>query len=194
MKKAILVPSDFTQNVKPVDQTLNNLDSEMMSIIQNSVVPMDVKVRKYNQILQRYKFLQNDRNKPYTFQIEEQVTNIDFERILKGIPETKIPLAKLLTDFLLKQENIHVEENGEITVNGTRIQNSNIIDIVHDLVRDRKTNLPPVGVEALAKVLKQANIPLEYIGNKNRHTLFQQTLQTPPRRTTVARQILGWSE
>ena len=32
MRKAILIPSDFTQSVKPVDEALGNLDSEMMRI------------------------------------------------------------------------------------------------------------------------------------------------------------------
>lgn len=191
MRKAFLVPAEMTQSVKPMDRTLEGLDSEMMSIIENPDIPMDVKVLKYNQILQRYKFLQTERNKPYKIDIEEISHNTALNSIMKGMPETKIPLAKLLTDFIMKQGNIQVEENGEISVNGSRIYNSNIIDLVHDLIRDRKNNPPPVGIETLAKALKLSNVPLEYIGNKNRYPLFL-VPETPKR--SLVRQILDWSE
>ena len=183
MKKAILVPSDIAQNVKPLDETLGNLDSEMMRIIHTQDIPMDVKLRKYNQVLQRFRTMQTERNRPYEIEIKDYNTHkVDIESILRGIPEKKIPQAKLLTDFITKQHPIQIEENGEITLNGTQIYNSNIVDIVHDLIRDRKTNLPPTGIENLARVLKQANMPLEYIGNKNRINLFHQHNPAPFRR------------
>lgn len=185
MKKVILVPTDITQIVKPVDKTLGTLDSEMTSIINNPNIALDLKLQKYNQVLQRYKFLQTERNKPYSIEIEEHNPKLDFEVILRGIPEKKIPIAKLLTDFISKQDNIHIEDTGEITVDGQRIRNSNIIDLVHDLVRDRKTHTGPVGIQSLTHALKVANVPLEYIGNKNRLDLFQ--INSPNRRTVARR-------
>lgn len=190
MKKVLLVPSDITQTVKPVDETLSNLDSEMMRIISAQDMPLDVKIRKYNQVLQRYKFLQMERNRPYQIEdLQQKNETIQYETILKGLPETKVPLAKLLTDFIMQQSNIQIENNGEISVNGSRIRNSNIVDIIHDLVRDRKTHLPPTGVDRILGVLKQANMPLEYIGNKNRLPLYMQT--NPP---TVLRRANQWEE
>jgi hypothetical protein len=187
MKKVILVPNEITQVIKPVDKTLENLDSEMTSIIYSTNIPLDAKLLKYNQVLQRFKFLQTERNKPYSIEIEERGSQkLDFDKILKGIPEKKIPAAKLLTDFISKLDNIHIESNGEISINGHRISNSNIIDLVHDLVRDRKTNMPPLGIEPLTFALKQANVPMEYIGNKNRLDLFQAN-RSP--RASVGRRI-----
>lgn len=183
MKKAILVPSEMMQSEKPVDETLGNLDIEMMRIINTRNLPADIKLSKYYQTLQRYKTLQTKRNNPYEIGIDSYTdTQINLDSILKGIPESKIPQARLLTDFITNQNGIHIEDNGEIIINGTKINNSNIVDIIHDLIRDRKTHLPPKGVEDLVKVLKRANIPLEYIGNKNRLQLFQhiQQQQQPP--------------
>ena len=42
MRKAILIPSDFTQSVKPVDETLGNLDSEMLRIIHEKNIALKV--------------------------------------------------------------------------------------------------------------------------------------------------------
>ena len=64
MKKAILVPSDIAQSVKPIDETLGNLDSEMMRIIHTQDIPMDVKLRniiKYFKDLGQCKLKEIDR-------------------------------------------------------------------------------------------------------------------------------------
>ena len=154
MKKAILVPSDFNQQVKPVDEALGNLDAEMMMILQTQNLPSDVKIRQYNQTLQRYMSLKTDRNKPYSLQIIETEPSALDETILKGLPSTKIEMGKILLDFISKQDNIYVEKNKEVTLNGTRIPNSNIIDLVHDLIRDRKTHLPAIGSDKLLDALR----------------------------------------
>jgi len=182
MRKAILVPSDFAQqSVKPVDDTLIRLHSEMMNTIPNDSIPLDIKMIKYNQILQRYKFLQNERDKPYRLEIEDPSTiySTITENVFDGIPKRQFPLAKLLTDFISKQQNIKIETNGELNIDGTIIKNSKIIDLVHDLSRNRKTHPAIVGIKPFAKALKHANIPIEYIGNKNRLYYFQQEPQSP---------------
>jgi len=181
MKKAILIPSDIAQVIKPVDDTLKSLDSEMLNMISNQELPLDLKMIKYNQILQRYNFLQTERNKPYKVEIEEShpILMKTFDHILEGIPKKQLHIAKSLLDFISKQQNIQVESNGELTINGMKINNSNIVDLIHDLVRDRKTHPAPAGIKQVAKALKQANIPLEYIGNKNRLYYFQQEHQSP---------------
>jgi hypothetical protein len=196
MKKAILVPADFNLQRKPFDEPLGNLDAEMLRILQTQSIPSDVKIRQYNQTLQRYMSLKAGRDKPYSLEITETEpsNNLD-ETILKGLPPTKLELGKTLLDFINKQDNIIVEKNKEVTINGTRIPNSNIIDLVHDLVRDRKTHLPAIGNDKLIHALRLANIPLEYIGNKNRHDLFQtdspnwRQTPIPPPRPSVGRRI-----
>lgn len=198
MKKAILVPADFNLQRKPIDEPLENLDTEMLRILQSQNLSPDVKIRQYNQTLQRYMALKTDRDKPYSLEITntEPPKTLD-ETILKGLPPTKIEMGRMLLDFINKQDNIIVEKNKEVTINGTRIPHSNIIDLVHDLVRDRKTHLPAIGSNKFLDALRLANIPLEYIGNKKRVELFpinlpnRLTAQQTPNRSpqTVARRI-----
>jgi hypothetical protein len=192
--KMILVPSDIGRDTRPVDETLNNLDSGMMKIIQDKNLPIDIKWKMYSQLLQRFRSLQNSRNKPIEIEVKsDKLVSIEDSDILEGVPEKKIHQARLLLDFIHKQHNIEIEENGELTINGNREYGSNIIDLIHDFVRERKTNLVPVGGKVLAKTLKSANMPLEYIGNKNRLELFA-TVQSPQRATVTGRTATRWIE
>lgn len=169
MKKAILVPADFNLQRNPIDKPLGNLDAEMLRILQAQSLSPDIKIRQYNQTLQRYMSLKADRDKPYSLEITNIEPSITLdETVLRGLPPTKLQMGKTLLDFINKQDNIIVEKNKEVTINGTRIPHSNIIDLVHDLVRDRKTHLPAIGSDRFIDALRIANIPLEYIGNKNR--------------------------
>lgn len=188
MRKAILVPSDIGQQVKPVDFTLNNLDSEMMRILEAGDLPVDVKLSQYNQVLQRHRSLLSSRNQPYKITVEEKDDTLKDVDVLSGIPETKLPTAKLLLDFIHKQRNITISDNGEVIINGNHIKGSNIVDLIHDLSRDRKTRPPPIGANPLLDALKTANIPLEYIGNKNR-LIFVAPALSPLYHTPAARRF-----
>lgn len=100
MRKALLIPAEITQTVKPVDDTLNTLDSEMLNTIQRKDIPIDVKMVKYNQILQRYKFLETERNKPYSIELDEGSPSFKIsEQVFEGMPKEQLPLAKLLTEY-----------------------------------------------------------------------------------------------
>jgi hypothetical protein len=192
MKKAILVPSEFGQQVRPVDEPLSDIDSEMMRIMQMQNLPLDIKIRNYNQLLQRYMTMKNIRNQPLKLDIQEQDSSVVSEdEILEGIPLTKKEIGRLLLSFIRKQANIVIERNGEVTINGNRIPDSNIVDLVHDIVRDRKTSKPPAGSRPFLKALKNANIPLEYIGNKNR---LPELLQTAAQNLPSPHTPIGWVE
>jgi hypothetical protein len=198
MKKIVLVPQDLVHPARPVDETLDNLDAQMSKILKSYNIPTDVKVKQYNQVLQRYMFLKNERNKPIELEIAGYASGPTIhEQVLKGLPDSKQNLGRLLLDFITRQSNIAIENNGELSINGSQIPNSNIIDLVHDLVRDRKNRPPPTGSEALMKTLKQANMPIEYIGNKDRigKLIRQQPVTSPP--VPVAghlERLPGWVE
>jgi hypothetical protein len=195
MKKAILVPSELGQQVRPVDESLSNIDSEMMRIMQMKNLPMDIKIRNYNQLLQRYMTIKNIRNQPMKLDVYEKDTfGMPENEIIDGIPVTKKEIGRLLLNFIRKQDNIVIEPNGEVSINGNRIPESNIVDLVHDIVRDRKTFKPPAGSSSFLKALKSANVPLEYIGNKKRLTdLLQTAILGSPHPMSPAPPI-GWEE
>jgi hypothetical protein len=56
-KKMVLVP-EYQLQTKPsqpsIQTYLSELDQEMQTILANTTMPVDVKAKEYNQILQRY--------------------------------------------------------------------------------------------------------------------------------------------
>jgi hypothetical protein len=179
MKKMILVPSELTSPTKAVDQILHNLDSEMMNILQKEDIPADVKLKQYNQILSRYSSLQDFKRQPYKLDvIDPDDCKITDEEILHGIPDKNKKTAKALLNFVKKGSNILIEKNGEITVNGNRVKGSNIVDLIHDLSRDRKTSKIPKGFQELIRGLKASNLPLEYVVNRKRRNMFVEPLES----------------
>jgi len=136
-----------------------------------------------------HKFLQTDRDKQYRIETAAEYDGKlpTIENILEGMPKKQLPLAKLMFDFISRQQNIKVENNGQLIVNGPTIKNSNITDLIHDLSRDRKTHpAPPVINPFLRHYDKQIYlwnilvIKIDYIiFNKNpNHQLLDNCLKT----------------
>ena len=69
-------------------------------------------------------------------------------------------------------------DRGELIHEGVAIPGSNITDLVHDLVRKRKT-FEPVGWQQLTSQLRGSNIPMELVGNAARRQHIQRGEITP---------------
>ena len=96
-------------------------------------------------------------------------------------------------------------DRGELLHEGVAIPGSNITDLVHDVVRNRKT-FEPVGWQQLTNQLRGSNIPMELVGNAARRQHIQRgkitprkkQAPTPRKKQTVSRQntpalvIDGW--
>lgn len=173
-QKMILVPEEFSERTKPIDSVLNALDAEMQKILSIKNLPIDIKRIKYNEVLQRFNRLQDQRRKPYEIPIFEQVNTVSDEQILESMPPRQVNVAKLFLHHVRVNPSVQIEDSGEIVVDGHIIHGSNIVDLVHDFARERKTHAPATGARELAMVLKRANIPLESIGNKARLAYFLQ--------------------
>ena len=75
-------------------------------------------------------------------------------------------------------------ERGELIHKGVAIRGSNAVDLVHDLLRNRKTP-DPVGWQQFANQMRAANIPMELVGNVTRRLYLQKKRgkRTPQKRT-----------
>ena len=71
-------------------------------------------------------------------------------------------------------------DKGELLRDGTAVPGSNVIDLVHDLLRKRKTS-DPIGWQQFASQMRAANIPMELVGNvaKRRHIQKRKRTLTP---------------
>jgi len=157
-------------------QYLDSLDGQIKHILQNKNLPSDVKFNLYSQVLAKWNDVQEDMKKPTkaTF-IHKEPKTYD---LLESIPKSQQGKAKKLHHFIENLPNITIKPNGVVAIDGKEIRNSNIVEIVEDLVRNKKNARPPTGTKQLAKELKNSDVPIEYITNKQRLSWFQQQQYT----------------
>ncbi|KAG8235182.1 hypothetical protein J437_LFUL015488 [Ladona fulva] len=89
------------------------------------------------------------------------------DEILNSVPQTFRRKASLLHDRILRSGKITWDSRGVVTIDGRTIPQSNITDLINDVVRPRK-NTSPDGWEVFCNALREINIPQEYIGNQKR--------------------------
>lgn len=172
--KLLLVPSDVMNKDTSEDSFLSALDTEMRKILDQKELPTDQKLAAYNQLLHRYLKANEKRNSPFEIKVQEPENKPDVydDEILDGIPIRNKKNAKLLINSIKKNPEISWSDTGELIAGGLKIDGSNIIDLIHDFSRERRPHNPAVGADVLARLLKKSNVPLEFIGNKNRLKLI----------------------
>ena len=77
--------------------------------------------------------------------------------IVGTLPKTLQEKGRQLLSRLSK---VAWNERGELMHEGVAIPASNAVDLVHDLLRNRKTARDPAGWRQFAKQMRSANIPL----------------------------------
>ena len=78
--KMLMIPQDAysrlvshqQQQTKPAVNELSNLDEQMQSILANPNIPADVKYSQYDQVLRRYRFLNERQQQPLKIEFTEQ--------------------------------------------------------------------------------------------------------------------------
>ena len=70
--------------------------------------------------------------------------------------------------------------DGTVKLYGKLIQRSNIIDLVNDVVRQKKGS-EPAGWQPFAEGLRELNIPQDVIGNRERWDWIYRSPTLPPR-------------
>lgn len=201
-KKLVLVePETFDRISQRVDvrpNTLSLLDQEMKSVLNNKNISDYEKWLLYNQTLQRYLNIVQDTRKPFSFPIIEEpkgdngkgdsvvdssVVNYDQE-ILDSVPKTFRDKAALLLQKLKRSNLIRWDENGVVSINETRINNSNITDLINDAIRPRKNGSDPIGWQRFVKALGDTHIPFELIGNLKRREYLTGLFESASRNST----------
>ena len=87
--------------------------------------------------------------------------------IIDTVPKKFRAKAKLLLRNMHRNASpgkIVWDKNGVVSIDGAKIPNSNIVDLVNDAMRARK-HVRPVGRGHFAKFLQQIEMPREFIGN-----------------------------
>lgn len=105
------------------------------------------------------------------------------QRILESVPTTMRKKAKLLVSMLKDNPNLAWDDDGTVRLYGQPVPGSNIIDLVNDVLRQRKTVDEPTGWKPFAEALRQVNVPQDIVGNRARWEWIHRSmpdLPTPP--------------
>ena len=156
---------------------------EMNDWLEKDDVPEDTKATMYAQQLQRVNQLKNQvvRPEPSPLQMithteqtmtsesdsSEQLSATD-KQIIDSVPKTMQNRAKLLIQKLKDHSDvISWNDNGQLVLDGSTIPNSNIVNLVNDVMQKRK-GFNPEHSSTFAKALAKINVPEDYVRNPNR--------------------------
>ena len=223
-KMALVDPRmlDMLRSPPPPTDTLGKkvraLDDEMMTILDRKDLDDRTKVTLYNQVLQRYNVLSDKHAKEPTrvITVNESVagaaegavgapvTTSGIEAdVVDTVPKTMQGKARRLMERM--KRNMSWTARGELIHEGVPVAGSNVVDLVNDLLRKRKTD--PTGWQPFARQLRAMNLPMELVGNVARRDYIRQattpaTTSTPGRRRRIpatprsggsARRSLSWT-
>lgn len=167
----------------PGDAT-SRLDEELYNILRSNKFHDDShKWKQYLQVLQRYLFLVGPKNSPAEISSKSVVASasmgnqsMDTETIIASVPAVYKRRALLLVNYLCNTtdvaDRIRWDREGRVTIDGVFLPNCNIVDLVNDAVRFRKT-FRAYGRDKFIIILHAAGIPREFIGNAQLWTLIR---------------------
>ena len=195
------------------------LDDDMKTILDRTDLDDGTKVTLYNQVLQRYNVLADKHAKEpiRVVTVNESMAGPGSEvepgsgsegavrapisgleaTVLDTVPKTMQAKARRLMEHL--KRDIAWTAPGELIHEGVPVVGSNVVDLVNDLLRKRKTD--PTGWQPFARQLRAINLPMAFVGNVTRRAYIRQaTTVTPSRRATTtpraagsARRSLSWT-
>ena len=167
----------------PLATSLSSLDRTMQDVLLNHTPGDDyVKAQLYSQALQRYlrqadqyrekplgKVTLNDNVLAAKAKPERDVSHI--KSLLEAtLPESLIRGGTLLADNMDTLPGVSWDDKLQLIVDGKTVQNSNILALLSDLARKKKTSKPPKGMDELLGVLKERNFPRLLIPNEARRS------------------------
>ena len=219
---------DTLRSPPPPTDTLGKkvqaLDDEMMTILDRKDIDDRTKVTLYNQVLQRYNVLSDKHVKEpiRVVTVNESGTGVGAQAagaegavgapattsgieadVVDTVPKTMQGKARRLMERL--KRDIAWTARGELIHEGVPVAGNNVVDLVNDLLRKRKTD--PTGWQPFARQLRAMNLPMELVGNVARRDYIRQattpaTTSTPgsrrrkpttPRSGGSARRSLSWT-
>ena len=132
-------------------------------------------MRLYNQALLRYNDMANMSETVVVVKEKETPATTDImEEVAATLPNALQEKGRQLVSRL---KTTQWNDRGELLHKGVVVPGSNVIDLVLDLLRKRKTS-DPIGWQQFGNQIRAANIPMELVGNVARRRHIQQRKRT----------------
>ena len=112
---------------------------------------------------------------------ESEETDPVVRDVVGSVPKSLRDKASQLLQRLKRNPDVDWNERGEFKYRGHLLKNSNLTDLVNDVLRQRKRRSEPLGWETFAQVLQNLNIPQDLIANQSiwRYIRKRDLLSTP---------------
>lgn len=198
--KALKIPrGDVNQQeykiVNPQLNAMERLNRNMSEKLADSTESDDEKAKSYveafhdfltykNQYIQGFSRKVADEPQPST--VWPHGKGISTSDIAKSVPKHLRSKAERLAELLKAKGTVTWDERNRLIVDGKPVEGTNIIDLINDALRRRKTFKPP-GRSDFADQLRRLNAPRELVGNedywKRQEDTSPDPLKTPVRRS-----------
>ena len=151
--------------------------------------------------------LDQDRQPPPT-----QKTDAVEEDVMISVPANLKKRAARILQRLKADPEVKWNDRGEFAYRGRLIKNSNLTDLVNDVLKKRNSVKDPRGWETFAQALQRLNVPQDLIGNNSRWSYmrkqddlneslapstpppYEERFVTPPKETPRKKTKLSKSE
>ena len=93
---------------------------------------------------------------------------------MESVPPRMKRKAQLLINHVKNSPQLQWTKKGQLMYRGQVLENTNIADLVNDMLRKRK-HFEPQGWQTFAQALKETNVPQDLIGHQERWNWMQRT-------------------
>ena len=194
--------------------SLREMDQQMRDALENPEANLEDKANMYHQILQKYlKRFDQFKEKPLgtitvgnttptphkTSEVQRSETTVadaasplleNVEKdVIQSVPKTMKNKAERLLQRIQNHPDLTWNPRGEIVWQGQVIKNSNLVDLVNDVLRKRQS-VQPAGWETFATALKEVNIPQDLVGNPERWRFMRTQIPDAPSYTAQSTEDL----
>ncbi len=177
-KKFMLVDPQFHRPTTIKEKTLSKLDNAIEEVLQSDLAD-DEKAKRYTIALNKFRAIEE-----YTPSSSESLqNNSNYELdVIRSVPPAQQYKARRLLDYLKKDPEIQWSDRGELIHRQNLVQNSNVVDLVSDILRKSTAGENPEGWQEVADSLSKTNVPKEFVPNVKRWRY----MHAPLKRVTLA--------
>src|SRR5436190_17324329 len=203
-RKMVVVPPELIARLEHNKSTVgaaenNNLDVEMTRILNDKQLGDNEKWKLYQQVLQRHLHMTAAKREPINLPIVDtemgetqdrmqRTATALVDELVESFPKIyKSEARRLLRTMARRDDLVSWESDGFVYVKNQKIPGSNIVDILHTIVRVRKVDPLPFGWHEVMQTLKEMRIPTTYICNEEALRFLG---QEPGRTTASPRSVM----
>jgi hypothetical protein len=194
--QAVDVTSMINPELSAIDITLQGLQRGLQNLLQNHDLPLDDKAKLYSNFLQQYLTMRQKQRGVYTHPsgvslkepidraVNQQSPQHLEMQVVNSVPKPLQKHAKLLLERVKEDSDLGWNDRGELLVENQVIPQSNIVDLIGDLLSKRK-NFNPPGWEELSRKLYEGNVPQNLVRNPDRLAYMHGASAQSPSREAV---------